>query len=54
MEIDCQEFAQRCFEVELSLGYDAALEQMCALYGITREQGIALLVEDDELNNGNC
>ena len=50
---DCCDFGEAFFEAEGEHDYDTALRLMCEKFGITVEQGDALLVEYDSLNNGN-
>ncbi len=39
---------------ELRNGYDAAVELICKRFGVSKAYLDSALVEDDELNNGNC
>ena len=50
---DCCDFAEAFFDAEGEHDYDTALRLMCEKWGVTVEQGEALLVEYDSLNNGN-
>ena len=50
---DCTTVADIFWGLEQRHGYDEALKQTSEWFDITEDQAEELIMEDDELNNGN-